>query len=376
MSTPGSSGTASNAGFNPNQTADSTQSISVNYLPMGLTGVLNDPNNYCITAFCSKSSTSNVTYSTANGTQEYKANKLWIVGNAAGTINPLHSIQGISPSSVNGELIIQNINTNGDKVLYMCYLLCVTPTAIPGAEQIDNLLNVTNQTNIMTVDLNAAINSKPVASPVYIEYASTVLGPGSTVIVYSQPIWITSVNLFTLQNNIGLFDMPVPSPPSAYAVVPVDVPGSWMECDYVPIDSGEVATYQLPLGSGLVKDNSVFSSFRTIILFLVFFFLCCIAYFIVPAAYLFIAYRALGRVYRDQQQKRNRILWMDIVLSGIFCTTTLILICVGTFANVPNTNDILLSGFCIGIIYLIGYIIVQSKKIGGPFIEGVKYDYT
>lgn len=366
------------AGFNTNQAPDNTQSISVNYLPMGLTGVLNDPNNYCISAMCSKSSTSNVTYSTSSGTQEYKANKLWIVGNGPGTLNQLHSVQGIPPSSVNGELIVQNFNTNGDKILYMCYLLCVTQTAIPGADQIDNILNVTPQNNIMTVDLNAAINSKPVASPVYIQYSSTVLGPGATVIVYSQPIWITSVNLFALQNNIGLFDMPMPTTPSAYSIIPQEVAGSWMECDYVPIDSEEVATYNLPIGSGLIKDNSTFSSFRTIILFLVFFFLCLIAYMIVPAVYLAIAYRVLGRVYRDQQQKRDRIFYMDAILSFLLGGTAIILICVGAFApaaSVTNSGDILLSGFCIGIIYIISYIIVQSKKTSGKFIEGVKYDY-
>ena len=374
-----SSSTSGGAGFNPNQTPDSTQSITVNYLPMGLTGVLNDPNNYCISALCSKSSTPNVTYSNSSGQQQFMANKLWIVGNAQGSLTPLHSVQGIAPGSVNGELIVQNINTNGDQVLYTCFLLCVTATAIPGAEQIDNILNVTPQNNTLTVDLGAAINSKPVSNPAYIQYQSTVLGPNNpTVIIFTQPIWITSVNLFTLQNNLGLFDMPMPSTPSNYAVIPLNVPGSWMECDYVPIDGGEVTTYNLPISSDLVKSGSMFSSLQTVILFIVFFFLCAMSYFIVPAMYLAVIYRVLGRSYLDQNEKRTRILWADIAISAILAGTAIILICVGTFAppaSVTNSGDILLSGFSIGIIYIISYIIIQAKKSGGRFIEGVKYDY-
>lgn len=373
-----SSGSGSGVGFNPNQAPDTSQSVTINYLPMGLTGVLNDRNNYCVTAMCSKSSTPSVTYSNSNDNQKFSPVKLWIVGNAQGTLNPLHSVQNIPPSSVNGELIVQNINTNGNQVLYTCYLLCLTSTPIPGGEQIDNILNATAQNNTFTVDLNAAINSKPISNPVYIQYQSTVLTPGATVILYTQPIWVTSVNLLTLQNNIQVFDMPMPSTPSNYAVIPLNVPGSWMECDYVPIDGGEVAAYSLPISSDLVKSSSIFSSFQTIILFIVFFFICAMSYFIVPAMYLAVVYHVLGRSYMDQSQKRSRILWLDIGISFVLAGTAFILICVGTFApagSVSNSGDIILSGFCIGIIYIISYIIIQAKKTGGRFIEGVSYDY-
>jgi len=368
--------TSASGGFNPNQTPDSTQTVDVNYLPMGLTGVLLDSQNSFITAICGKSSTPNVTYSNSAGQQQYKASHLWIVGNSTGTNYPLHTVQGVAPTSVNGELIIKNVNSNGDKLLYTCYLLCVTSTGIPGAEQVDNILNVTAQNNTLTVDLNAAINSKPVTKPVYIQYASST---GATVLVYSQPIWITSVNVFALQNNLGLFDMPMPSPASNYSIIALNVPGSWMECDYVPIDGGEVAAYNLPVSSDLVKSNSTVHSLQTIIWFIVFFFLCMLSYFMVPAIYLGIVYRLLkmgGNEAISEDAKRKRIWWIDVTISGILGGIAFILICVGAFApanKVTNSGDILLSGFCIGIIYIVSYIIVQSKKTSGDFIDGVDY---
>ena len=68
---------------------------------------------------------------------------------------------------------------------------------------------------------------------------------------------------------------------------------------------------------------------------------------------------------------------MDYVLSFLLGGVGLILICVGAFSDptkVENTGDILLSGFAVSIIYIISYIIIQAKKLGGgTFIPGVTY---
>lgn len=375
MSSPSSSPASSTVGFNPNQTPDNSQSITVNYPAMGLTAIMNDPVNSYITALCSKSSTSNVSYTNAQGTTEYKANKLWIVSNASGTNNQLHNVQGTMP---NGELIIQNFDTNGSKVLYMCFLLSLTSADFQNG-QIDNLLNTASlEASMQTVTLNADINAKPDPTAKYIVYTSSKLGPGATVVIFTQPIYVTSVNLMALQNNVGLFDMAA----ATSAVIPTSVAGSWMECDYVPIGTDEVTTFNLPMGSGLMNDIASFGSFRTIVMFIVFFFICAFAYAIIPIAYSSLAARMLFLQKlgpsAPNNLKRDRIWYMDVVLTIIFGVLSIVLIGIGAFADpsvVANTSTLLLSGFCIGVIYIIGYIIIQSKKISGRFIEGVTYDY-
>jgi hypothetical protein len=178
-----------------------------------------------------------------------------------------------------------------------------------------------------------------------------------------------------LQNNLGSFDMPMPVPASVYSVVPVAQSGQWMECDYVPIDSEEVATYNLPISSDLVKSSSMFSSFQTIILFIVFFFICVLSYFIIPGAYQALVYLCF-RTYASEggvAEKKKINAYLDFAISFVLCVPALLLVVCGVF--VPNSNsnvntgDVILSGVCIGIIYIIGYIVVQSKKLDENFID-------
>ena len=369
--------------FNPSQSPDTTKSILATYSAVGLTGILNDPDNYYITALMDKSSTPNVTYTNSTGgTQTFIGNSMWIIGNAAGSNNKLHSVQGVPPASVAGELIIQNLNSNGDQVLYMCYLLCLSTVAVPGANQIDNILNAAPTTTMMTVDLDAAISSKPTSNPVYFEYTSPGVSysPSSIVIVASQPIFITSVNIMTLQNNLGMFSMPMPSPASAYSVIQTAQPGQWMECDYVPIDSEEVASYNLPISSNLIKSNSMFNSMQTIILFIVFFFICVFAYFTIPMSYLGLLALWLKKMIPPGSggNKKDYVWYFDAILSLLLGGTAFCLIFFAVFFPIStgaSNNDAILSGFCIGIIYIIGYIVIQSKKMsGGTFIPGVDYN--
>lgn len=378
---PSSTTQTSTTGFNPNQAPDPTLNISVAYPAVGLTGLLNDPNQYFISAMIDKSSSPNITYiDTTGATQMFSGNKMWIVGNAAGSSNLLHSVQG-APSNVAGELIIQNLNPNGNQVLYMCYLLCLTSAVVPGADQIDNILNASPTTSMMTVDFDAAIYSKPISGAVYFQYTSAGVSysPSSIVIVASQPIYITSVNIMTLQNNLGMFDMPGPTPASAYSVIQLNQPGEWMECEYVPIDSEEVTTYNIPIASDLVKSGSMFNAMQTIILFIVFFFICVFAYLIIPVSYLAVVgiwLKQMAPNAYSSSDKKDYIWYLDAILSILVGGTGFILVCVALFTNnLPNANDVILSGFCLGIIYIIGYIVIQSKKMsGGTFIPGVDYD--
>jgi len=376
MSGPGVGTPGIASGFNLKQSPDTSQSLAVNYLPMGITGLMNDPQNYWLTALCSSSSNSNVTYTVNGKSTEYKANKLWVVGSAAGTANPLHNVI-VPGATIVGELIIQNFDVNGANPLYMCYLLAVTSdSGFTG--QIDSMFQATaSSQSTITVDLNADINAKASSMDTYVVYNSTNVSAGAPVIVLTRPLFITSVTLFVLQNNVGLFDM-APTPLSQYAIVPTAAPGTWMECDNVPIGSEDVMALSLPTGSGLITDIASFGSFRVIIMFLVFFFACLFGYLIIPIAYLAMAYAVIGRAFIDQNSKRRRIMWMDYAISGILLTLSGILICIGALTpstSLPNANlgNILLSGFCILMIYIMGYIVIQSKKMTGRFIEGVPY---
>ena len=53
MSSPIGTPGLGSGGFNLTQSPDTSQSIAINYLPMGITGLMNDPQNYWLTALCS-----------------------------------------------------------------------------------------------------------------------------------------------------------------------------------------------------------------------------------------------------------------------------------------------------------------------------------
>ena len=137
------------SGFDLNKTKDDSLSVVVNYLPIGLQSIFRDEQNQFITADCATSANSNITYTDNNVTTEFKANKLWILGNANNT--KLNVINGIEQ---NAQLVIRNMNSNGDKILFMCFPLVVkNPGPVRGA--IDSIVRATlDNVNQLTVNLN------------------------------------------------------------------------------------------------------------------------------------------------------------------------------------------------------------------------------
>lgn len=355
-------------GFELNKQQDTSQSVYVNYLPIGLNSIFYDTRKNYITASCTQSSSSNLTYTNNGKSTEYKTVKLWILGQDAN--NPLHIVNG---QQYAGELIIQYSSTTGDNTLYVCFPLNYKKSSSKG--QIDNLLNNYNnlQNNgMMTFDLNSDIvasttgGSGPV---VYIQYVSTNISPNATVLVYTHPLTITSINIQALNNTNPPIDM-LPTPVTSYNIIPLNAPGDWMECDYVPIDSEEITTYNLPITSSIIQDKNTTDSFQTMILGTVFFFLFFFSYLIIPSIYLTLAKRFLGDGLLDTDEKKKKVGKMDMILSAGFIGVSLVLICVGAFTDLSsNPGNILMSGFCIGIIYTMGYIIIQSKKTNPKFIE-------
>jgi|TARA_Y100000389_G_scaffold204691_1_gene258911 hypothetical protein len=373
--------------FDINQTPNSSESVSLNYLPMGLSGVMMDTQNNWVTGLCSRSASPNITYTSSDNVKtNYYANKLWILGSATGTNYPLHKFSGYPSGQLTtdgtptAELVIQNFSEDGLKTVYMCFLLDYVGTSAPPGGQIQNIFNaVTNDQTEVTVDLNGDIFGNVDPSAVYLQYTSQTLGSGADVIIYSNPIRIGASLVNVLQNNLGLFDMY----DSPYTIIPMSEPGSWMECDYVPIDSEEVASYystpveggtvSMPLTSGIVAEAGTNNSLKTIISFMVFAVLCGIAYTIVPDCYLFLVRLIIGKGYISSQGEVNRVFWLDLFLSIAIGGTAITLICIGAFGNpasIPNTGVLLSTGLTMGIFYTLCYVIIQSKKMGDNFLPG------
>ena len=64
------------SGFDLSKTVDTSRSVVINYLPLGITSIFRDEVNQYITADCAISSSSNITYTDGGNTTEYKASKL------------------------------------------------------------------------------------------------------------------------------------------------------------------------------------------------------------------------------------------------------------------------------------------------------------
>ena len=360
--------------FSITKTPNTSESVTLNYPHMGLTSLRMDTYNSWVTATCSRATSPNVTYTNTNNvTTNYYASRLWIVGGATGSSHPLHQFSGYPTTvfpqgSPTAELIIQNNTEDQESTIYTCFLLNYVGTNAPPGSQIDNMFNVisSNQTEV-TVDLNTDIFRTGDQDAKYIQYTSENIGSGTNVIIYSQPLDIGATAVELLQNNLGLFDMYN----SNYNILIPATPGDWMECDYVPIDSEEVASYNLPLVSGVIADSNAQNSMQTIMMFIVFSILTAFAYMLIPSIYLYIIRILLGNGYSGPQQKKDTIFKFDMWSSILFCGIAVILIGFGAFGNSDNAGTLLSTGLTMSIYYLLTYVIIQSKKTDENFLRSV-----
>lgn len=345
------------SGFDLNKTLDTSKSITINYLPIGITSIFRDDINKYISADCAISSSSNITYTDNNISTEYKANKLWIISDANDTkMNIVNGVQA------NAQLIIRHVNSNGDKVLFMCFPLNVTNPGPPKGA-IDSIVRATlDNITQMTVNLNEDIFRDSVSDTKYVEYVSN-LGNNATVIVFGRAIDIISVNVLDLENNLtNLFNVNS----EQYNIIGSPPPGEWMECDYVPLDSDEVAAYNLPVSSGLVQDNAANNSLKTMMMFIVFILMAVVCFNIIPVSYVFL----LQFVFSfsditnpiEQRGSMNRVNQMCVVIFGILAGYFLYIGVFGDPNVYPNYAQYLLYGILICVLMIITYLILESKK--------------
>ena len=296
--------------FNLNKTTDGTKSITLNYLPLGLNNILFSDSDKNITATCEDSSSSNITFVENNVSTEYKAKKIYIVGTANNT-----KVNMISGVASDGQLIIRNANANGDKILYTCFPLVVTNPG-PRNSGIDAIIQTatsgTTKTSL-SVDFNADIFAKEVPELRYVEYTSN-LGNSAKVVTFAAPISIISVYLKALENNTNLFNIQ----PDSYSILTPPVPGEWMECDYVPIDSEEVEAYNLPVSSSLVQDSAAHNSLKTMFMYILFLIFTGLSYTMIPLVYKYIlklVFEFSGTIIRNEQLKKMGM--FDVVMRSL-----------------------------------------------------------
>ena len=328
--------------------------ITFDYPSMNISNIINDTTkNYWVSGTCNPpSNTTNITYSVNGASATFTATQMWIVGPENSN---LHNVPG---ASFNGELIIQNTSANG--TFYMCFLLASSP--LNALSDIDNLFNSSNA--FIDINLDIVPTSGNNSFMIY-----TISVDNYTIAVYTSPIPI-SANLFKYQNNLTNIAMTG----SDMITISNDNSSEWMECDNVPIGADTVATYNLPIYSGLVKDINTLDSFKTIVMFIIFFLSCVFCYFLIPTTYLAFIDFIMGNRYYDPNAKKQSVKWIDFGLTAFFVGMAIILIITGLSVK-TNSGDLILTGIIFGMIYLIGYIIIQSKKMAGRFIEGVRYDY-
>lgn len=351
---PPSASSSSGPGFNLSKAPDTTKSVIVNYSSLGLTSLFRDETNNYITADCTLSSSSNVTYTDNNVTTEYKANKLWFIsdGSTTSNITPMNQINGVTTT---GQLIIRNMNTNGDKTLFICFPLFQT-TAEQGP--IDNiLLAVKNKQSNLVFELEKQLTP----GTKYVEYTSTK-GNKATVLTYGTAIEIRSELIKALENNLDLFNLQ----PKEYNIISGPLPGEWMECDYVPIDSDEVATYNLPVSSQLVQDSSAHNSFKTMIMFILFIFIAIACFTVIPGAYVFFLGFILNyseiKTPDDQRKTMNKVNQIILIIFGIAIIQCFY---IGVFASpekYPNYAQYLLWGIILSVFIGVCYLVMESKK--------------
>jgi hypothetical protein len=359
--------------FDLNQNPDTNQQIKHVYPTMTASSIslVTDSGTKFIKAnFNGGGSTPNVVYTKSNTTVNFKATQLFVYGN-------VHSRNGISYA---GELIIKNdplTNASSTPSIYMCFILSNNSNNLEtGIDKIINDAEKNKEKTPISVDLNTGGEGEST----YIVYkAANNSGIPCLVVLFTTPIQIKS-NLSGFSNNCDSLFV-TPNNNLTYSIVSSKIEGDWMECDYVPIESAAVTTYSLPIQSSLIKDSNSMDSLRTTIMFVTFFIICVLAYFLIPTIYLAILSKLIkddnASVKMSPVKKKKIVLYMDYVLSFVFGGTGLILICVGAFSDptkVENTGDILLTGFAFSIIYIISYIIIQARKLGGgTFIPDVNY---
>lgn len=350
-------------GIDQTKEPEKNQTIQVNYPKLSVTGINTNNGDFVSGTYFNNSSTQNVTYTINTLKNTYKAKELRIYG-------PL--FPGISVN-YNATLVIKNSKDTNSEDVYVCFLLNTNRISQP--TEIDKILTALQSS--VEVNISSALN-RGAGSDQYIVYESkNFMGP-CKVIIYTSPIRIVTPTDSFISTTDWFQDISLDKDNTNTVVNSVNAADQpWMVCENVDIDSDEMITsYNLPINSPILKEYGTVDSFKTAMMFIVFFFVCMFSYLIIPPVYLMIIKKIVDRSKPNGMGEKDFIFYIDFILCFLLGGTGFILICVGALSEpgkVENQGDVLLSGFVISLIFIISYIIIQSKKMTGPFIPRVDY---
>jgi hypothetical protein len=351
-------------GIDQTKEPEKGQTIQVNYPKLSVSGINSNNGDFISGTYFNNSSTQNITYTIRSIKNTYKAKELRIYGR----LFPSISI------NYNATLVIKNSKDTNSEDVYMCFLLNTNRISQP--TEIDKILTAT-QSSVDDVDISSALNRSS-GTDRYIVYESKNSAGPCKVIIYTSPVRIVTPTDSFVSTTDWFLD--ISKDPSTTNIM-VDSENAadqpWMVCENVEIDSDETITsYNLPINSPILKEYGTVDSFKTAVMFIVFFFVCVFSYLIIPPVYLMIIKKIVDRSKPSGMGEKDFIFYIDLLLCFILGGTGFILICVGALSEpgtVKDQGDVLLAGFVISLIFIISYIIIQSKKMTGPFIPRIDY---
>ena len=128
-----------------------------------------------------------------------------------------------------------------------------------------------------------------------------------------------------------------------------------MECDYVPIDSEEVETYNLPVTSSLVQDSAAHNSLKTMFMYILFIIFTGLSYTLIPSIYKYIlklVFEFTGTIVRNEKIKKMG--YFDITMRFTIIAVSIICFLMG--------EQYILYGVILAIVALLGHVIISSRK--------------
>jgi hypothetical protein len=348
--------------FDLTKTPEQNQTIDIYYPKLNVINISNNNGDFISGTYFNNSSTPNVTHTINSIKNTYKAKEIRVYG-------PL--FPGISVN-YNATLVIKNSKDTNSQDLYMCFLLNTNRVSQP--TEIDKLLTATQPT--VEIDIDAAID-RNTGTDQYIAYDTKNYMGECRVMIYTSPIRIVTPTDSFISTTDWFPDISTDKAATNMVLNSVNASDQpWMVCENVDIGAEEVTTYNLNIDSSILKQSATMDSFKTIMMFIVFLFICAFSYMIIPSVYLMMIKRIMERSKPAGMDVKQFVFLVDIFISILLGLTGFILICFGAFSKpgeVENQGDVLLAGFVISIIYIISYIVIQSKKMTGPFVPGVDY---
>lgn len=368
--------------LNIDQEVDTTQSVFYNFNNLPLTNIFlnntnaSEGNNTFIQADVSETSSSNLTYTNNNASSEYRSTAIYINGSDDGSMVP--QITGIQ-SPQQGQLIIINTivsqSSANPETIKMIFPLIVTSVA---AEQNDLDLvfrsarpmeridaNGTTQTNTTggseTINIQKTLDEQITADTKYFIFDDPIKGNNSLpnkVVIFGGIYYIISVSMYTLNklysddsNGWPYYDFP-----NEYNTILATQPGQWMECDYVDVDSDNVA---VTVSSGIVQDNAAYNSLRTMMMYILFIIFTAFSYTLIPQIYILMLKAFFAFMEAETKGKQSRAMEsFDLGALIFFFVLCFLFIIIG----VNESPLLLLYGVCLGILTMLGHIIIKSKK--------------